>query len=151
LLPETTRTPLVGREALVEDLLSAARRATGMSIPTVRTVLGDPGIGKSELARALTEKFRNELPRADVLSICAPEPMEDNSDELLRLLLRQCLAIGSSEVSLEDVKCAVSGRAPAAGNDAWIPVALALGVPLSLDNPGVRRLAAAPGVLRAGI
>ncbi len=49
--------PLVGRDRLLDTVSEALRRTTRSGLPTVVTILGDRGIGKTRLARALVHRL----------------------------------------------------------------------------------------------
>src|SRR5205823_2032769 len=83
--------PLVGREDVLRALLAAAKEATHGPVPTVFTVVAEPGHGKTHLAAALLEKLRSHLPTTELLDLRAREPIAGDAEETLRALLSRAL------------------------------------------------------------
>src|SRR5712692_9656837 len=139
--------PLVGREEVLRELLTAAKEAVG-GAPAVITVIAEPGHGKTHLAATLLEKLRNHVPEAELLDLRAREPIAGDSDETLRALLSRALELpaGAAEASARARFAAAVGGERAA--ELWAAAALTLRL-VSPDATQVRALASAPGVLRS--
>ena len=165
-LLQLSRTPLVGRSALLELLLGEASAALGRAEPGIAVVTADPGMGKTRLAAALAERLEAALPQAEVLDLRAPEPVAGGAEGLLRLLLGRLLdtteprhSAGTTRVEpgrtpseLHQLRDRLRTRLLAIGPEAEAAFTPALGLTLGLigpDRPEVRALAAAPGAVRA--
>jgi tetratricopeptide (TPR) repeat protein len=140
--------PLIGREDVLRALLSAAREATEEGRPTVAAVVAEPGHGKTHLAATLLEQLRSQLPGAELLDLRAREPVAGDADEALRGLLTRALELppGAREDSGRVRFAAAVGNA--LSSELWPAAALTLRL-VPPDDPRVRALAAAPGVLRS--
>ena len=90
LTAEINSWPLFGREAILTGLLAGARRAVLGPLPTLTTVIADPGLGKSHIFRALVQRLRAE-DIAEVLDLRAREPALGDVDHTLMELLRRGL------------------------------------------------------------
>ncbi|MFT3765831.1 MAG: protein kinase [Minicystis sp.] len=146
--------PLLGRDAVLEALVAGARTAAENREPTVVSVVGDAGHGKSHLFRVLGGRL-GALGIADVLELRAREPALGDVDHTLSELLRRGLALpavpppdGGAELLRRRLDPGGVELAPA--------VALALGwLGLGPPNPAMdsalRALSAAPGALRAAL
>jgi class 3 adenylate cyclase/tetratricopeptide (TPR) repeat protein len=85
------RTPFVGREAELDTLLSWSAEARG-GTPLAAMVEGEPGIGKSRLARELTERLESAGWRVLTAQV---EPFAAAVFGPLRSIVRQAAADGS--------------------------------------------------------
>jgi tetratricopeptide (TPR) repeat protein len=147
--------PLVGRQNPFRQLVDSAHKAIAERQPTIVTILGEIGYGKSHLATAVTAELRTTIPDLALVQVRAREPFGGGSYESLRALLRAALH-GAGVLSEEsDEAPADHGRAllvahlgPELGAEVWPAAALALGW-LATDAPEVRRLSAAPAALRS--
>ncbi|MCC6557431.1 MAG: protein kinase [Polyangiaceae bacterium] len=124
---------LVGRGAVLDSLLLAARRAADERIPTVATVVAEAGYGKSHLARALAGRLRELVPHAIVVDLRAREPVAGGALQSVRDLLQQALDLparappGAAQGLLEarlgmDFTSGAPGRAPRGAPSAPSPV-----------------------------
>jgi tetratricopeptide (TPR) repeat protein len=139
--------PLVGREEVLRDLLEGARNAA-QGLPTVFTVVAEPGHGKTHLAAVLLEKLRSHVPIAELVDLRAREPMAGDADEALRAVLFRALDLTSSageELTRARFMSVVGAQIAA---ELWPAAALTLRL-VSPEATRVRALAAAPGVLRS--
>ena len=91
---------LVGRQAELAELVRGARAAVRGAGPTLTSVLGERGHGKSHLAATLVQLLREQLPEARVASLRAREPVQGDQERPLRMLLRE--ALGESSHSKGD-------------------------------------------------
>lgn len=133
---------IIGREALLDTLVLEASRVAAGGLPTVSGVFGDPGNGKSHLARALSERLRAIDPRAQVIEIRARDPATGGVDHTLRELLQRALGLPAARPTDDGLSAAVAEIEPV--------VALALGW-LSTDAPELKPLRMAPGALRSAL
>ncbi len=148
----------IGREACLQRLLDSAERACGEDTPTLVTVLGHTGYGKSHLAAAVAVAIRQIEPEPVVLRVRAREPLGGGGQETLRALLRAVLvAAGITPRAALRTAPEDNGRAallellgPEIGAEVWPAAALALGW-ISTHAPAVRRLGAAPQALRSAV
>jgi serine/threonine protein kinase/tetratricopeptide (TPR) repeat protein len=146
---------LFGRKPAFRQLVDSARKATVEREPTLVTILGEIGYGKSHLAAAVTGALRAAIPDLALVQVRAREPMGGGGYESLRALLRAALH-GAGVLSEEAEEAPDDhGRAlltahlgPELGPEVWPAAALALGW-LRTDAPAVRRLSAAPAALRS--
>ncbi len=70
---DTPRTPLIGREVELDLIHSVYARAVGDHQPHVVTILGEPGVGKTRLAREFIGQTHQDDPQPAVLiGRCAP-------------------------------------------------------------------------------
>jgi tetratricopeptide (TPR) repeat protein len=139
--------PLIGRDRVLHDLLSAAKGITS-SGPTVATVVAEPGHGKTHLAATLLDDLRIQLPFAESVDVRAREPVPGDPDETLRTLLRYALELPASvqeDVAHARLQHSIGSER---AEELWPAVALSLRFK-PLDSARLRALAAAPGVLRA--
>ncbi|MCY0998634.1 protein kinase [Myxococcus sp. MISCRS1] len=142
---------LVGRDAELASLVDSARAAVGEAAPTLVTVLGERGLGKSHLSAALVRELQLQLPLARMYSTRSREPVQGDPDGTLRTLLRCALnAFESDDTDTEE-----QGRAsimqrlgPTLGSELWPGVAATLGW-YAPGGPELQSWAAAPGALRS--
>jgi hypothetical protein len=141
--------PLVGRDALLQRLVAGARVARTEGVPTLVTILGEPGHGKTHLLSVLQARLR-ELPEAHIIELRAHDTAGGDRDQTLRALLRDSLELPPA-VAAEQGRAMLADRLGADEVDAvWVGVALALGWSAP-DERELARRAAAPGVLRAAV
>ena len=136
--------PLVGRTEVIDQLVTSADAAIRGGKPTIATVIADAGHGKTHFGAALGRALRAALGDVGIIELRAREPMDGDPDRSLRSLLRRCL-------DLPPVMPADQGEAlltQKLGKALWPSAAMALGW-LAPDDPHLRALGAAPGVLRA--
>lgn len=141
---------MVGREALASELLAGAAAALSKRRPTIVTVIGEAGYGKTTLAAALVKTLGAALPEAERISLTAREPLAGDTDATLRRLLRKLLDWPSAPPADGGLACAIAALGPLLGRELWPAVALAFGL-LRPDAPALRDQGAAPGVLRSMI
>jgi tetratricopeptide (TPR) repeat protein len=137
-LPEVATPTLVGRDELVATLCLERAQAHAECVPTLSTVVGDVGMGKTRLAQALSQELHPGL----VIHACAPPPETGDPDRLLVTLLRAALRLegGAVEPATLEKSCGASFAA----------VALVLGI-LPDTDPRVARILCAPGALRYAV
>jgi tetratricopeptide (TPR) repeat protein len=152
----TTRTgvpALIGRDDILRVLLEAARRATDISpgvtpLPTISTLVGEPGTGKSHLTAVLLQHLEAIIPSVKVLAFRAKEALGGAGDQTTRELFRHILRVPAA--SPPDLGRAILAErlGPELAREVWAGVAVTMGW-VSPDHPDVRSLSAAPGALRS--
>jgi serine/threonine protein kinase/tetratricopeptide (TPR) repeat protein len=116
--------------------------------PTIVTVLGEGGTGKSHLVAALAQHLESILPPMRVLVLRAKEVLGGAGDHTTRELLRHAMEL-PSEAPADLGHALVEQRlGRELAREAWAAVAVVMGW-VSADHPEVGGLSAAPGALRA--
>ncbi|WP_245814630.1 serine/threonine-protein kinase PknK [Cystobacter ferrugineus] len=143
---------LVGRGVELAELLESAGRALQDGAPTLVTVLGDRGHGKTHLSAALAQQLHMALSHTRIATWRAREPVQGDPEGTLRMLLRGALYGFRNEQELTGSE--TEGRAtctellgPALAQELWPGVASTLGW-LAPGAAGLQNWAAAPGALR---
>jgi eukaryotic-like serine/threonine-protein kinase len=150
-IARTSSTPLIGRDDLLAELLRAARSATAEGNPTISTVIGDPGHGKSHLAAVLVQQLQSIVPRVEVLIVRPKEVFGQLGDEATREILRGVLPLPwlAPAMPLHYIRDLLTERlGTGMAKDLSAGVAVAMGW-ASPDHPDIRDFAAAPGALRS--
>jgi len=143
---------LVGRDETLRALLAAARQATTLKgvrsgTPTISTVIGEPGSGKSHLASVLTQHLESIIPPLQVVLVRAKEALGGAGDQTTRDLFRRFLVLPAHSPP-EFGRALLSERLGAdLARETWAGVAVTMGW-ASPEHPELRALAAAPGALR---
>jgi tetratricopeptide (TPR) repeat protein len=139
--------PLVGREDLLRSLMESARAAAKGPLPTIATLLGEPGYGKTHLAQMLVQHLE-VLPQMQTLFVRAKEVLGGVGEQTTRELLQRLL-------SLPDASPPDLGRALVADKlgaevaaEVWAGVAVVMGW-AAPDHPELHAFAAAPGAIRS--
>jgi serine/threonine protein kinase/tetratricopeptide (TPR) repeat protein len=141
---------LLGRQGELAELVRGARMAVGERAPTLASVLGDRGQGKSHLAIALCQLLREQLPAARVALLRVREPVQGDPDGSLRLLLREVLGERATLPAGSEAACHERCEELLGASltlELWPAVAACLG--WSAPTPDLQSLAAAPGALRS--
>ncbi|MEO8212928.1 MAG: protein kinase, partial [Myxococcales bacterium] len=144
---------LVGRDDILRVLLEDARRATGAApggpvLPTITTLLGDPGTGKSHLTTVLLQHLEAVIPPLKVLALRAKEALGGAGDQTTRELFRHLLRIPASSPADFGRGLLAERLGAELARELWAGVAVAMGW-IAPDHPEVRSLSAAPGALRS--
>lgn len=143
---------LVGRDVELGMILDAARDAIHRRAPGITAVIAEAGYGKSHLRAALTRTIQERHPGAQLLAIRAREPLQGDVDETLRALLSLGFELPERTASGAPPDkgrgAVVQAIGPALGEELWPAVAASLGW-LTPDSTALKRLGAAPGVLRS--
>jgi tetratricopeptide (TPR) repeat protein len=147
-MPDPTA-PMVGRSELLRGLLVEAVQALADRRPRVASVLAEPGFGKTRLAQELGQHLRRQLPGAEVVELTAREPLGNDSDANLAVLLRHALEL-PVEAPPEGGRDLLIDRLGEVGREVYASAALALRW-IPPDHPAVTALRAVPGVLRANM
>jgi tetratricopeptide (TPR) repeat protein len=144
---QASLTELLGRETELARIRNAvARSAEG--VPTLVTVVGGPGIGKSHFLATATSALREAFSDGELLELRAHESLEGQTRGTLRELIRVALALPEKRPHDGGRTLLAERLGVLLANEVWPGVAVAL----DWANPGdadVRALAAAPGVLRS--
>jgi tetratricopeptide (TPR) repeat protein len=140
--------PLVGRDELLRALLESMRAATGTATPTIVTLKGEAGYGKTHLAQMLVQHLE-VLPKVQTVFIRAKEVLGGGAGPTAREIFVRALAL--PETAPPDLGRARLTEALGAemAKECWAGVAVAMGW-ASPEHPDLRVHAAAPGALRAG-
>jgi len=142
------RTRLYGRDELLSALKADAERAWSEPLPTVTTVVGEPGLGKS----ALLERVGSELianPDVEILKLRIHADTTE-SDAGLRDLLRQCFELSGAVTEAEvHQRCAERLSAETAAT-AVPALCLALGV-FTENDPRAQGVLSVPGSARSAV
>ena len=135
--------PFVGRRETMAALVRSGRDALATRTPTLVTIRGDAGIGKTRLAAALPHALKLAIPGIQVLAFRSQDPAVGEVDETIRAILRRLVAPSPVPVGRQELRERLQARV----GDTWPAVALTLGW-IGRDAPEVLPLAQAPGALR---
>ncbi|HEY7376256.1 MAG TPA: AAA family ATPase, partial [Polyangia bacterium] len=141
----SSQAPTYGREDEMKRLLGSLRAALAADRPGLATIVADGGLGKSHLCAALVEEAKRTFRDANVVELRVREPIEGDADGNLRALLGRCFTLPLEKPD-DRGAALLSDLGPAL----WPAAALTLGW-MTPDEPELRTLAAAPGVLRATV
>ena len=139
--------PLVGRDDVLRTLLESARAAASGSRPTIFTLLGGAGYGKTHLAQMLVQHLE-VVPTFQVLFVRAKEVLGGADELTTRDLLRATLALPDAAPPDLGRALLVEKLGPELGRDVWAGVAVSMGW-AAPEHPELRAAAAAPGALRS--
>ncbi|HET6148128.1 MAG TPA: protein kinase [Polyangia bacterium] len=142
---------LVGRDSVLAELLDAARWATTVREPTITTLIGDPGYGKSHLAAVLVQRLQSTTPRPDVLIVRGQEAFGLLGEQTTREILRRGLGLAlGAPIAPDDLGRGLLAERLGAtvAREVWAGVAVVMGW-ASPDHPDIGAVAAAPGALRS--
>jgi len=143
---------LVGRDETLRTLLAAARQATAAKAartgtPTISTVIGEPGAGKSHLASVLAQHLESIIPPLQVALVRAKEALGGAGDQTTRDLFRRFLDLPANSPPEFGRALLAERLGPDLARETWAGVAVTMGW-ASPEHPELRALAAAPGALR---
>ncbi|WP_437679143.1 serine/threonine-protein kinase [Sorangium sp. So ce131] len=143
----------VGRREILEQLLGGAERALCRSEPTVVSVIGEPGYGKSRLFAELGRRLRARLPEARIIELHAQEPTSGALDATLHEIVREALGVPDAPPE-SGARAALAERlGPALEEEHGSGLAMALGWVDERTGveafPGLEARKAAPGALRS--
>ena len=139
--------PLVGRDELMRQLLDAARVATGGGGPTITTIIGEPGYGKTHLAQMLVQHLE-VIPRMQTLLLRAKEVLGGVGEQTTRELLQRMLALPDAGPADLGRGLLAAKLGPEIAKEVWGGVAVAMGW-APPEHPELAAMAAAPGALRS--
>jgi tetratricopeptide (TPR) repeat protein len=138
---------LFGRDRELKLLLDGARVAFDRSEPTLATVLGEPGVGRTALATAVAKRLEGGVDGRQIVRITAHEGMDGAAATVLADLLRRLMDIPGAAPPDGGQAFWTDRLGPVVGEAAWAAASLILGW-IPAEHPEIRRLAAAPGALR---
>jgi serine/threonine protein kinase/tetratricopeptide (TPR) repeat protein len=139
--------PLIGRGEILRQLGEAAVAATRGPAPSVFTIAGKSGYGRTHLASTFAESLSRSLPEAEVLRLAPQQDVLGQQGRILPEMLRRLLDLPAS-VDRAEARALFSQRLGGAlAEDVWAAAAFTMGY-LDARHPEVDRLAAAPGALR---
>lgn len=157
---DPTSEPLIGRGDLLGALLEGARAVAAAGPPTVVSVIGETGLGKSHLASVIVRRLREVAPGAQVIDLRAREPLVGGADPTVRELLQHALDLPPGPPA-DGGRALLASRLGAERAELVPAVALALGwadgdtspegARAGAAWPDLRALTAAPGALRAAV
>jgi len=141
------RPMLVGRDTELKDLSAWAKRAFVQSRPTLATVYGEAGYGKSHLSREIALAFVHDAAHPEVIRLSVREGLGGAPSQAYPELM--CRVLGVPEQAEPGVvRRRLMEAVPEAEREHGLAAALfALGV-VGSDDSEVLRLAAAPSALR---
>jgi eukaryotic-like serine/threonine-protein kinase len=137
----TETLPFVGRGEVKTRLIHGGRAALVERVPTLVTIRGDIGIGKTRLAAELQREMEQAGFR--VYAFRGQDPSVGEVDETLRAILRRLMSIAGVSTRGPEARAYLQAQV----GDAWPAVALTLGE-IGRDAPELEPLAQAPGALR---
>jgi tetratricopeptide (TPR) repeat protein len=139
--------PLVGRDAE----LAAVAASTAVALeraPTIVTVIGEAGSGKSRFLAVAAARMRAAHPDLDVVELRARDALGGAAASGLREVMRAVLELGDERPADGGVELIAGRLGFVVAEEVWAGVAVAMGWIASTD-PRVRAVAAAPGALRS--
>ena len=139
--------PLVGRDDLLRTMLDSARAAAAGPKPTIFTLLGGAGYGKTHLAQMLVQHLE-VVPTFQTMFVRAKEVLGGVEEQTTRELMRGTL--GLPDAAPPDLGRALLADKLGAelARDVWAGVAVSMGW-APPEHPELRAAAAAPGALRS--
>jgi eukaryotic-like serine/threonine-protein kinase len=139
--------PLIGRDEILRTLLDSARAAAAGSSPTIVTLLGAPGYGKTHLAQMLVQHLE-VLPTFELLFVRAKEVLGGVEEQTTREILRSTLLL--PDAAPPDLGRALLAERLGAeiAREVWAGVAIAMGW-APPEHPELRAMTAAPGAIRS--
>ncbi len=135
--------PFVGRGDTMAALVRGGSAALASRTPTLLTIRGDAGIGKTRLATTLHRALAQAIPEARVLAFRGQDASVGEVDETLRAILRRLVSPSAMTARPEEMRAQLQEQI----GDAWPAIALTLGW-IGRDAPELLPLAQAPGALR---
>ncbi|WP_223753898.1 serine/threonine-protein kinase PknK [Myxococcus sp. RHSTA-1-4] len=151
ILPGAEPSGLVGREGELAELMGSARAALEERAPTLASVVGEWGSGKSFLGACLAQRMREALPGVQVYAWRARQPAPGAPEGTLRALMSGALGAfhGEGTGPKEEGRASLFHLLGAElGEELWPVVAATLGW-LSPDADELRERAVAPGALHS--
>lgn len=140
---------LVGREALLAEILSSAQDPVARARASLITIVGDVGLGKTLIASVLVSRVQGlHGRRAEVIALRPNEPVAGTHYATARLLLRHVLQLPGALSAQQGKAVLIDKLGSDVASEVYESVGALLGW-LSYDDPAVKRLLAAPGALHA--
>jgi tetratricopeptide (TPR) repeat protein len=142
---------LVGRDEELASLVQDAQTTLERGSPSIVTVLGERGVGKSHFSATLAIKLQEAMPWARVFAARAKEPVQGDPEGTLRALLRCAINAFDGDETGSEAECRAAFFDRVNTQEAvelWPGVAATLGW-YAPGSPELQSAAAAPGALRA--
>ncbi|WP_437586028.1 serine/threonine protein kinase [Sorangium sp. So ce1000] len=143
----------IGRRDVVDSLLHSAEEALRLRQPTIVSVIGEPGYGKSRLFVELGEQLRARFPHAHLIDLRGQEPTSGASDATLQELVREALDVPEAPPQSGARAILFERLGPVLGEELGSGLAMALGWVNERTGgevfPEIEALEAAPGALRS--
>jgi serine/threonine protein kinase/tetratricopeptide (TPR) repeat protein len=140
-------TTLVGRSELLRAITASARDAATEPKPTLFTVKGKSGYGRTHLASTVAESMPRWIPDSRVLRLAPQEDVLGLQGRVMPEMLRQLLDLPVNAEPSEAKALFCDRLGTEVGEEVWAAAAFTMGY-LDARHPDVDRLAAAPGALR---
>ncbi|WP_433926481.1 serine/threonine-protein kinase PknK [Sorangium cellulosum] len=142
----------VGRRDTLDQLVRSADEALRLRQPTIVSVIGEPGYGKTRLFAELSKALQTRLPHARLIDLRGQEPTARIEDATLHELVRGALGAPDAPPESGPRAALVGWLGPDSGEE--LGLAMALGwVDERVDDgttfPELKALKAAPGALRS--
>jgi tetratricopeptide (TPR) repeat protein len=137
----------IGRDAILEQLVGSALPALERGEPTLATILGEPGLGRTHLAGAVAQQLLSAVRSAHVIRMTAQELIVGDLSQTLPDLLRRLADVPGQAPADGGRAFWIEWLGPAVGEPLWGAASFLVGW-IGADHPEVQRLAAAPGALR---
>ena len=138
--------PVVGRDELLRELLESARKAFTQQ-PTLFTVVGEAGLGRTHLASMIAQQLERTDPVGiEVVRLAAQQGFLGAVSQSIPELLRRLLKL-PAEAPEDGGHALLAERLGGSGEQLWAAAAFVLGW-IDPEHPDVRRLSAAPSALR---
>jgi eukaryotic-like serine/threonine-protein kinase len=141
--------PLVGRDDLLRALLEGARAACGQRRPTIVTLLGEPGYGKSHLVQMVVQHLE-VLPAMQALFVRAKEVLGGVGEQTTRELLQRVLALPDAPPADLGLALVADKLGPEIAKEVWAGIAVVMGW-APPEHPDLAAMAAAPGAIRSAV
>jgi tetratricopeptide (TPR) repeat protein len=139
--------PLVGRDDVLRALLDGARAACGQRRPTIATLLGEAGYGKSHLAQMVVQHLE-VLPAMQTLFVRAKEVLGGVGEQTTRELLQRVIALPEAPPPDLGLALLADKLGPETAKEVWAGVAVVMGW-APPEHPDLAAMAAAPGAIRS--
>lgn len=141
-----THAPLVGRDAVRDELVAHASACFSERRATIATVIGERGYGKSHLCAEVAGRILAENPGVRIIDLRVSPDWRDDPSQLRRALLVRTLEV-SAHLGAEGLRERVSAMlGQRLTPESWTVLGWALQA-IADDDPGVTRLQAVPGAL----
>jgi eukaryotic-like serine/threonine-protein kinase len=141
--------PLLGRDHELAGLVAHARTSASRAVPSIATIIGDPGYGKSHLCSALVDALMAFDNPCQLVHLRIPEPIDGSGARSLRLLLTRLLGLSDDASAAAALERIATWLGAERARELWSSLAVVVGW-ASSESTEARALVAAPGALRAG-
>lgn len=139
--------PMIGRDDVLRGLIGSAREAITEASPTIATIVGETGYGKTQLAQSLVQSLE-AIPRVTTLFIRAKEALGGGSDQTMREIFARAFKLPPTTPPDLGRGLLAEALGPEIAREVWGGVAVAVGW-APPEHTELRALAAAAGALRS--